>query len=90
MESDLANIGQEFRPLRLVWGALQGAQLWKGKRKRSHFFNWPYPMSPRSLELRGNFQTADDHIFEKTLKIELSPIPQAYPLNTDLFMNLTL
>jgi hypothetical protein len=23
---------------------LQGAQLWKGKRKRSHFFNWPYPM----------------------------------------------
>jgi hypothetical protein len=24
--------------------ALQGAQLWKGKRKRSHFFNWPYPM----------------------------------------------
>jgi hypothetical protein len=34
-------------------------------------------LSPRSLELRGNF-----HIFEKTLKIELSPIPQAYPLNT--------
>jgi hypothetical protein len=23
---------------------IQGAQLWKGKRKRSHFFNWPYPM----------------------------------------------
>ena len=24
-----------------------------------------------------------DHIFEKTLKIELSPIPQAYPLNIE-------
>jgi hypothetical protein len=26
----------------------------------------------------------DDHIFEKTLKIELSPIPQAYPLKANL------
>jgi hypothetical protein len=33
-----ADIGREFRPLRLVWWA----QLWKGKRKRSHFVNWPY------------------------------------------------
>jgi hypothetical protein len=32
------DIGREFRPLRLVRWALQGAQLWKGK--RSHFFNW--------------------------------------------------
>jgi hypothetical protein len=39
-----ADIWRQFRPLRLVWWALQGAQLWKGKRKRSHFFNWPYPM----------------------------------------------
>jgi hypothetical protein len=23
---------------------IQGAQLWKGKRKRSNFFNWLYPM----------------------------------------------
>jgi hypothetical protein len=37
-------------------------------------------LSPRSLELRGIFKRTDDHIFEKTLKIELSPIPQAYPL----------
>jgi hypothetical protein len=29
----------------------------------------------------GYFQRADDHIFEKTLKIELSPIPQVYTLN---------
>jgi hypothetical protein len=27
----------------------------------------------------GIFKRTDDHIFEKTLKIELSPIPQAYP-----------
>jgi hypothetical protein len=32
-----ADIGREFRPLRLVWWALQGAQLWKGKRKRESF-----------------------------------------------------
>ena len=37
-----ADIGRELHPLRLVRWALQGAQLWKGKRKRSHFFNWPY------------------------------------------------
>jgi hypothetical protein len=32
------------------------------------------------LELRGvgGFNRTDDHIFEKTMKIELSPIPQAY------------
>jgi hypothetical protein len=28
----------------------------------------------------GIFKRTDDHIFEKTLKIEFSPIPQAYPL----------
>jgi hypothetical protein len=28
----------------------------------------------------GIFKRTDDHIFEKTLKIELSPIPQAYYL----------
>ena len=27
------------------------------------------------------FKRTDDHIFEKTMKIELSPIPQAYTLN---------
>ena len=26
------------------------------------------------------FKLTDDHIVEKTLKIELSPIPEAYPL----------
>jgi hypothetical protein len=40
---------------------IQGAQLWKGKRKRSHFFltgdiQCKQSLSPRSLELRGNFQ----------------------------------
>jgi hypothetical protein len=36
---------------------------------------------PISLELRGGVSNAhDDHIFEKTLIIELSPIPQAYTL----------
>jgi hypothetical protein len=28
----------------------------------------------------GIFKHTDDHIFEKTLKIELSPIPQVYTL----------
>jgi hypothetical protein len=54
----------------------------KGKRKRSHVLTghiqWKQSLSPRSLELRGIFKRTDDHIFEKTLKIELSPIPQAY------------
>jgi hypothetical protein len=41
---------------------IQGAQLWKGKRKRSHFvltghIQCKQSLSPRSLELRGNFQT---------------------------------
>ena len=52
------------------------------KRKRSHFLTGhiqcKQSLSPRSLELRGIFKRTDDHIFEKTLKIELSPIPQAY------------
>jgi hypothetical protein len=52
-------IGREFRPLRLVWWALQGAHLWKGKRKRSHFFNWPYPMYTifvsKKLGIEGEF-----------------------------------
>jgi hypothetical protein len=30
----------------------------------------------------GIFKCTDDHIFEKTLKIELSPIPQAYTLKS--------
>ena len=30
----------------------------------------------------GIFKRTDDHIFEKTLKIELSPIPQAYHLKS--------
>jgi hypothetical protein len=34
----------------------------------------------KSLSLGGIFKRTDDHIFEKSLKIELSPIPQAYPL----------
>ena len=42
-------------------------------------------MLPRSLELRGIIKCTDDHIFEKTLKIELSPIPQAYTLNLKSF-----
>jgi len=37
-------------------------------------------MLPRSLELREIYKPTDDHIFEETLKIELSPIPQAYTL----------
>jgi hypothetical protein len=52
------------------------------KRKRSHFvtghIQCKQSLSPRSLELRGIFKRTDGHIFEKTLKIELSPIPQAY------------
>jgi hypothetical protein len=39
----------------------------------------------RYIRIRGKgFIQAikDDHIFEKTLKIELSPIPQAYPLKS--------
>jgi hypothetical protein len=33
---------------------------------------------PRSLELRGIIKRTDDHIFEKILKIELSPIPPPF------------
>jgi hypothetical protein len=29
----------------------------------------------------------DDHIFEKTLKIELSPVPQAYTLKWENYLN---
>jgi hypothetical protein len=39
---------------------------------------------PRSLDFRGIIKRTDDHIFEKILKIELSPIPQAYTLKTDV------
>ena len=35
----------------------------------------------------GIFKRTDDHIFEKTLIIELSPIPQAYTVKYYLRMN---
>jgi hypothetical protein len=42
---------------------------------------------PRSLKLKGIFKRRDDHIFEKTMKIELSPIPQAYTLKLSSMVN---
>ena len=51
------------------------------KEKESIFFKLPINIQckqsvlRRSLELRGIFKRTDDDIFEKTLKIELSPIP---------------
>ena len=57
---------------------MQGAQLWKGKRKRSHFFK--NLCHQEAWNRGGIFKCTDDHIFEKTLKIELSPIPQVYTL----------
>ena len=38
----------------------------------------------------GFFKCTDDHIFEKTLKIELSPIPQAYTLKCSLYIGWTV
>ena len=46
-------------------------------------------MLPRSMELGGIFKRTDDHIFEKTMKIELSPIPQAYTLNSNILLTRT-
>jgi hypothetical protein len=46
-----------------------------------------YNNNTRSLELRGIIKCTDDHIFEKTLKIELSPIPQAYTLKVFVLQN---
>jgi hypothetical protein len=34
----------------------------------------------KKLGIEGVFKRTDDHIFEKILKTELSPIPQAYTL----------
>jgi hypothetical protein len=42
-------------------------------------------MPEKAWNWGGIFKCTDDHIFEKTLKIELSPIPQAYTLNWNYF-----
>jgi hypothetical protein len=45
---------------------IQGAQLWKGKRKMSHiFFNWPYPMYfvTKKLGIEGEFSNAQMIIY---------------------------
>ena len=60
------------------------------ERKRSHFFltghiQCKQSLSPRSLELRGNFKCTDDHIFEKTLKIDYLPYPRHTPLNGNTY-----
>jgi hypothetical protein len=39
-----------------------------------------YSLKSLSLDYKAKLKS-HDHIFEKTLKIELSPIPQAYYLN---------
>ena len=79
------DIGREFRPLRLAWWVLQGAQLWKGKRKRSHFIlnghiQCKQSLSPRSLELRGNFQMHRwSYIWEDTENRVISHTPGVPP-----------
>jgi hypothetical protein len=43
-------------------------------------FSSSFRLTEPKISWGGIFKRTDDHIFEKTLKIELSPIPQAYYL----------
>ena len=61
------------------------------KKEKESFFLTSHIQCKQSVTkkfgIEGEFsKCTDDHIFEKTLKIELSPIPQAYTLLSCFFV----
>ena len=69
---------------KLLLAAIRYTNTWstaKGKRKRSHFFLKLHISNVNNLCFHESwnggviFKCTDDHIFEKTMTIELSPIP---------------
>jgi hypothetical protein len=87
LERDISMIFCGHRHIIIIhWDLkIQGAQPWKGKRKRSNYFqlaisNVKNHCHQEAWNWGGIFKRTDDHVFEKTLNTELSPIPQAYTL----------